>query len=86
MSIGIFLLALSLTSLFAGATLALDIRGAASALARRGEANAELRRHLRGDLGAPGQSVSPGFFRFLGTAGALASLPMLLVALLELAG
>ncbi|MFC9296737.1 hypothetical protein ACFTWH_32595 [Streptomyces sp. NPDC057011] len=86
MNTGIFLLVLSLTGLILGGALALDVRNSATALARRGEANAELRRHSRGHLDAPERTVTAGVFRFLGAAVCLACALLLLVALVELAG
>ncbi|MFJ3176359.1 hypothetical protein ACIPJK_37105 [Streptomyces roseus] len=86
MNIGVFLLVLSLVGLSGGGALAVNVRGVSHALARRGEANAELRRHSLGDLGEPSRTASAGLFRFLGTVVALASVVLLLGALVVLAG
>ncbi|MFD5423663.1 hypothetical protein ACFWJT_37320 [Streptomyces sp. NPDC127069] len=84
MSLAFFLLALGGISLVGGGTLALNIRGAADAMARRGEANAELRRHLRGQLEPPTRVVSTTLCRCLGAVMALPGLVLTLGGLLEL--
>ncbi|MGW9373411.1 hypothetical protein ACWGVR_25720 [Streptomyces xanthophaeus] len=68
-----------------GGTVALNIRGTAVSLARRAARNAELSRHARGDLGAPGQVMSATVYRYLGAMVALCGVVFTLVGLVELA-
>ncbi|MFG2983967.1 hypothetical protein ACGFYQ_22390 [Streptomyces sp. NPDC048258] len=72
------------TALVGGGWVALDIRGSAAWPARRGEADAELRRHSQGDLGPATRTVSAGVIRHLATFMALGGVAFTLGGLLEL--
>ncbi|MFE2163870.1 hypothetical protein ACFXB3_02115 [Streptomyces sp. NPDC059447] len=84
MNLATVLLTTGSVALVGGGRLALDIRGSASALARRAEANAELRRHARGDLGPAPQAASAGLFRSGGAVMALCGAVLTLGGVIEL--
>ncbi|GAA0327323.1 hypothetical protein GCM10010302_77920 [Streptomyces polychromogenes] len=79
------LLTLGGISLVAGATFALNVRGAADAMERYAAANAELAMHSRGELGPPKRVMSKQVYRYMGTVVALGGLVLTLGGLLELA-
>ncbi|MEU9304203.1 hypothetical protein [Streptomyces sp. NPDC048269] len=72
------------TALVGGGWVALDIRGSAARLARRAEADAELRRHSQGDLGPATRTITAGLYRYMATFMALGGVVLTLVGLLEL--
>ncbi|MFJ8013538.1 hypothetical protein [Streptomyces sp. NPDC096339] len=71
-------------ALVGGGWVMLNIRGSAASLARRSEANAELRRHSQGNLGPAPQVVTAGVWRYLAAFLALAGVVSTLGGLLEL--
>ncbi|MFD8634103.1 hypothetical protein [Streptomyces sp. NPDC059533] len=71
-------------TLVGGGRLALNVRGSATSLARRAEANAELRRHSRGDLGSAPQRASAGLFRAGGAVLVLCGAVLTLGGVIEL--
>ncbi|MEU9085020.1 hypothetical protein, partial [Streptomyces sp. NPDC048357] len=86
MSLAVVLLTVGPTLIVAGGSLALNIRGAATALERWSAANnAELRMHARGDLGPAPQVAAAVFYRYLGSVNALCGVLLPLGGLLELA-
>ncbi|KMO99578.1 hypothetical protein [Streptomyces roseus] len=85
MSLAVVLLTVGLLSFAGGGAVALNLGGSATALERRGEANAELARHARGDLGPATRHMSAGLYRALCAIVAFGGLVLSLGGLLELA-
>ncbi|MEV6191775.1 hypothetical protein AB0M19_05170 [Streptomyces sp. NPDC051920] len=84
MPVWLFLLALGLVSLTAGGWVALNIRGAATAMEASQQRGHDLRAAATGDFSPPVRWVTAAGFRAFGAAIGLAGLVLFLSGVLEL--
>lgn len=82
-SVLIFLAALGFAAVFTGGRLAFNVRGAVDVTLARRRAVLELKAQSTGDLGLPDTwSLSPFFFKFLGSVTMVAGFALLALSLI----